>query len=250
MPSPAEAFSIGPLVAEPVSGIAYRQRRPLRGPPAALLILLHGVGGNVQNLVALAAAAERNLHVVLPRGRLALGTAAFAWFHVTFGADGPRIDAAEANDSRLALIRFVENLQALHGVAPRRSVIAGFSQGGILSASVALSAPDRVAGFGLLSGRILPELEPAPAPQAKLARLRAFVGHGRADDKLPAHSATRSSEWLTTLGVPHTLRVYPNGHELAPAMQQEFLQWSAAVTGCDAGAGGNAVRGSIANYLP
>ena len=249
MTSPTDPFTISPLIVEPVSGIAYRQRQPLRQPPAALLILLHGVGGNEQNLFAVAAAAERDSLVVLPRGRLTLGPAAFAWFHVTFGASGPRINVAEANDSRLELIRFVGALQALHGVAPTRTVIAGFSQGGILSASVALSAPDRVAGFGLLSGRILPELEPALAPQAQLATLRAFVGHGRADDKLPVDWATRSAEWLTELGVPHTLRLYPTGHELAPAMQAEFLQWSAAVTTGSAGAAGG-TREPITDHLP
>lgn len=62
--------------------------------------------------------------------------------------------------SRLALIRFVKQMQATFGIAPQHTVIAGFSQGGILSFSVALSAPERVAGFGVLSGRILPELEP------------------------------------------------------------------------------------------
>lgn len=244
----APEFMASPLEVEPVSRIAYRRREPLPRPPAALLILLHGVGGNEQNLAPLAVAAGRDTLVVLPRGRLVLGPDAFGWFHVTFGGGGPRINATEADDSRLALIRFVERMQALHGVAPARTIIAGFSQGGILSASVALSAPDCVAGFGLLAGRILPELEPSLAPRAHLGALRAFVGHGRADDTLPVGWATRASEWLATLGVPHTLRLYPTGHDLGPAMQADFLQWAGAFTGDRDGTAG--ATASNADHLP
>jgi phospholipase/carboxylesterase len=65
-----------------------------------------------------------------------------------------------------------------YGIAPQNMVIAGFSQGGILSATLALSAPEQVASFGVLSGRILPELAPQLANKEYLASLRSFIGHG------------------------------------------------------------------------
>jgi len=72
---------------------------------------------------------------------------------VNFTAAGPVIVETEAEQSRQTLLRFVEQLQSVYSIAPRKTVIAGFSQGGILSASVALSAPDLTAGFAVLSGR-------------------------------------------------------------------------------------------------
>ena len=108
---------------------------------------------------------------------------------------------------------------------PARTVIAGFSQGGILSASVGLSEPGDVTGFAILSGRILPELEPHIAPRETLPGLSALIAHGRFDNKLPIEWADRADHWLTKLGVPHETRRYPIGHELNTDVVADFNQW-------------------------
>lgn len=204
---------------------AYRLLLPAPERPTALLVLLHGVGGNETNLADLAAGLPAGTLVVLARGRLALGPAQHAWFRVAFTAAGPQIDAREAEDSRAALVAFIAQLQARHGIAPERTWVAGFSQGGILSASVALTAPERVAGFAVLSGRLLPELEPLLASPERLARLRGLVTHGRDDDRLPVFWAERAHAWLTQLGVAHELKLYPGGHGLTAAAVQDFRAW-------------------------
>jgi phospholipase/carboxylesterase len=205
--------------------LAFRVRQPQPAQPKALLVLLHGVGGTESNLLELAAGVGPDTLVVLPRGPLTLGPGQFAWFRVAFTASGPRIDAGEAEQSRHDLIRFVAQLQTAYGVAPQQTVMAGFSQGGILSASVALSAPESVAGFGILSGRILPELEPHLAAPARLAALQGFVGHGAFDSKLPVMWAERSEALLSRLGVAHQARRYPIDHSISAAMQADFVQW-------------------------
>jgi phospholipase/carboxylesterase len=163
--------------------------------------------------------------VLLPRAPLTLGTGQFAWFRVAFTASGPRIEAQEAEQSRLALIRFIAQVQAAYGISPLQTVIAGFSQGGILSASVALTAPEGVAGFGVLSGRILPEIEPHLAKPARLTALQGFIGHGEFDSKLPVMWAQRSDALLSQLGVTHSTRLYPIDHGISTVMQVDFLQW-------------------------
>ena len=217
------------LVTDPAFALAYRVREPAPMKPSTLLVLLHGVGGNETNLAELAAGVAPGTLVVLPRGPLELGAGQYAWFRVAFTAGGPQIVASEAEDSRMALVRFVEQLQAAHGIAPERTTIAGFSQGGILSASVGLTAPERVRGFAVLAGRILPELEPLLAPRQRLARMHALVAHGRDDDKLPVAWAERADAWLQRLGVPHALRLYPGGHGIGEAMARDFLDWTDAL---------------------
>ncbi|MCB1909696.1 MAG: hypothetical protein KDH15_20240 [Rhodocyclaceae bacterium] len=206
-------------------GLAFRAREAAFAPPTALLVLLHGVGGNESNLAELAAGVEPGTLVVMPRGPLELGRGQYAWFNVAFTPSGPKIAADEAEASRVALIRFVEDLQAAHGIAPERTVVAGFSQGGILSASVALSAPQRVRGFAVLCGRILPELEAALAPPGRLGRLHGWIAHGREDTTLPVAWAHRADDWLERLGIPHQLRLYPGGHGLSAPMADDFLAW-------------------------
>ena len=218
------------LVDDPAFALAYRVREPAPANPSALLVLLHGVGGNETNLAGLAADVAADTLVVLPRGRLELSAGQYAWFRVAFTASGPRIEAGEAEESRQALVRFVARLQEAHGIQAQRTVIAGFSQGGILSASVGLTAPECVRGFAVLSGRILPELEPLLAPRERLARVQALVAHGRDDAKLPMQWAERADAWLQRLGVPHVLRLYPGGHGISEAMARDFIDWTQGVT--------------------
>lgn len=219
----------GPLQLEPVSGLSLRLLQPQAAKPRRCLVLLHGVGSNELSMAGLADGVEADTLVVLVRGPLVLGPQQFAWFQVAFTPSGPRIVPEQAEHSRQALVRLLAGLQRQHGVLPEQTVVAGFSQGGIMSASVALSNPESVAGFGLLCGRIPPELEPHLATKERLAKLKAFVGHGEHDKVLPVTWAHRSDALLTQLGVAHALHLYPTDHGISAAMHTDFLAWLASV---------------------
>jgi phospholipase/carboxylesterase len=123
------------------------------------------------------------------------------------------------------LLEFIGQLPAGHGVDPKRIWIAGFSQGGIMSASVALTAPESVAGFGVLSGRILPEVLPQVRRGPELDKVQAFVSHGVHDQTLGIHFAHHARQVLTELGVPLTYTEYAAGHSLDGAMIGDFQRW-------------------------
>jgi phospholipase/carboxylesterase len=195
------------------------------GQPQALLLLLHGVGGNEGQLEDLARMHDPRVRCVLPRGPLTFGPDSFAWFQVRFGAQGPSIDPDQAEASRMQLVRFITGLQRQTGIGRERTVIAGFSQGGIMSAGLALTRPDLVAGFGLLSGRILPEIEPLIADPASRRGLSGFLSHGLQDQTLPVSWADRSDRWLAELGVPCESHRYPAGHQLTREMAEDFGAW-------------------------
>ncbi|MFJ1255441.1 alpha/beta hydrolase [Cupriavidus sp. CuC1] len=109
----------------------------------------------------------------------------FGWFQVRFGPAGPSIDSAHAETSRQQLLRLVSSQQEAFGVAPRQTVIASFSQCGIMSAGLALTQPRQVGGFGLLSGRILPEIAPLITAAGELQAIEDFVSLVEHDDELP-----------------------------------------------------------------
>ncbi len=219
----------GPLQTDSATGLCYRLMQPQAATPRRCLVLLHGVGGNELSVASLADGVAADTLVVLVRGPLTLGAQQFAWFQVAFTASGPRIVPEEAKRSRQLLVELLAELQQQHGVSPAQTVLAGFSQGGIMSAGVALTAPESVAGFGLLSGRILPEIEPLVARKVRLAGLQGFVGHGELDSKLPVDWAHRAHDWLDRLGVRHSLKLYPIEHRISAQMHADFLDWWAAL---------------------
>lgn len=220
---------IGVLQQSPEFDLSFRIRAASSMPAKNCVLLLHGVGGSEMNLANLAAAIAPETLVILPRAPLQFGAEQFGWFRVTFTDGGPRIAADEAEQSRATLIRFVAQIQSAYGIEPRHTVIAGFSQGGIISASTALSAPELVSGLGILSGRILPELAPHLADKSRSKKLRAFIAHGDYDSKLPVMWAHRAHQLLDELGVAHSTRLYPIDHGISASMQSDFVEWLASL---------------------
>lgn len=214
------------ILVEPVSGLSYRVQAARSGQgKAPCLILLHGVGANEVGFIELARHMDPRLVVVLARGPLEFGPMQFGWFQVRFTQTGPAINAAQADLARQKLLSFIEQLPRQHDIDADRIWIAGFSQGGIMSASVGLTAPEKVAGFGILSGRILPEVLPDVQPGSALGKVRAFLSHGVQDQKLGIHFARNAKEVLDGFGVPLQYHEYEAGHELNMAMAGDFKQW-------------------------
>ena len=219
-------YTLNDALVAPQSTLTYRLRDAATGQgKAPCLILLHGVGANEAGFIDLARQLDPRLVVVLARGPLAFGPTQFGWFQVSFTQDGPAINAAQAEQSRRTLLHFVNELPQLHDIDPTRIWIAGFSQGGIMSASVGLTAPDKVAGFGILSGRILLEVLPQVKAGPALSQLRAFVSHGIDDDKLAIHFARSAKQVLDGFEVPLSYHEYPGGHSLTRPMVDDFNAW-------------------------
>jgi phospholipase/carboxylesterase len=200
-------------------------KEPQPVQPKFLVVLLHGVGSSELSMKDLGDCLSDDTLVLMPRGPLDLGTSQAAWFRVAFTHHGPKIVEVEAESARQTLIRFIQQVQTEYNIAPKNSVIAGFSQGGIMSASVGLTRPDLVAGFGVLSGRILPELAPHIASSENLKDLKAFIGHGEFDNVLPVMWAEKSKHLLEELNVSFVSQRYPVEHRISSEMQADFLNW-------------------------
>lgn len=193
-------------VREPESGLFFRKSST--SAPKARLLLLHGVGSNEANLAALAGSLPQELEVILLRGPLQVGPQGFAWYQVNFTSNGPSFNQEQAESSRKLLHSFIEALPKLP------TVIAGFSQGGIMSASLGVTEPEQVAGFAILSGRMLREIAPQVATPDRLKSIAAFIAHGHQDNVLPVDWAKEADAWLDRIGVAHETHFYNMAHEI------------------------------------
>jgi phospholipase/carboxylesterase len=114
---------------------------------------------------------------------------------------------------------------AAYGANPRQVYMMGFSQGAIMSAGVALTRPDLVAGAVLMSGRILPDIRPIMATPEQLKGLPLLVVHGTQDRVLPIHYGRESRDLLSTLPVDLTYHEYAMGHEVTEESLEDVLGW-------------------------
>lgn len=112
------------------------------GQPAWLLVLMHGVGSNEQDLFGLVPYVPPQFHVLSLRAPFAMGMGAYAWFQFTVDADGTRhINVPQEQQARILLQQTVEQAAQQLDIPPERVVLGGFSQGGIMSLSQLLTQP-------------------------------------------------------------------------------------------------------------
>ena len=111
------------------------------------------------------------------------------------------------------------------GIPTSRIVLAGFSQGGAIAYTTALTHPERLAGIIALSTYIpsqaLIESELSPAN----AGLPIFAAHGTEDDVVAPELGIRARDYLIGKGYPVSWREYPMPHSLCIEEVLDIGEW-------------------------
>ena len=137
-----------------------------------------------------------------------------AWYDIISLAPNAReVDAAGVRRSREAIRRLIER-ENQRGVPGERIFVAGFSQGGAIAYSTALTHPQRLAGIVALSTYIpTPELLEAEATAVN-AGLPIFAAHGNEDDVVSPELGTRARNLVQSPGHAVEWREYPMPHSV------------------------------------
>jgi len=189
------------------------------------LLLLHGVGSHEGDLIGLGPNLDGRFFIVSARAPLSLGPGMYGWFHVMLDPVAPVINPDEAERSRQLLLQFIDEAAQAYGLDIHRVYLLGFSQGAIMSLSLALTRPDKLAGVVAMSGRILPEVLPRAAPPAAMRGLPVLVVHGTEDPVLPVHHGRAARDQLSALPVALTYREYPIGHYVSEESLADVTAW-------------------------
>lgn len=213
--------------------LSPRKKEGARQPP--LLLLLHGIGSNEDDLFSLAPYLDERFLIVSARAPLLMGPGSFGWFNIEFTPRGIVTDMDQAEQSRALLLKFIDELIETYGVDPACFFLMGFSQGAMMSLSVALARPDKVTGVVAMSGRFPSQVE-TPAPEA-LQDMPIMVAHGIYDPLLPVEGAHEARERLEALRVALVYREYPMGHEVSMESLRDVAAWltSTLDAKCDTG---------------
>jgi len=195
-------------------------------PP--LLLLLHGYGSNEDDLFSLAPYLDERFLIISARAPVALTSfsfASFAWFSLSFTPQGVIIDEREAESSRLTLQGFINEVIELHQIDPGAVYLLGFSQGAMMSLSVALTFPGTAAAVVAISGRLFPQTIGQITDRAALSGLPIFVAHGTRDSLLPINHARDTRAKLSDLPVDLTYQEYRMGHEINEQSLRDITNW-------------------------
>ncbi|MBE7732788.1 alpha/beta hydrolase [Devosia faecipullorum] len=189
------------------------------GDPDCAVVLLHGYGSDGNDLIALAPHWQDQLPgalFVAPNAPEALGMGGFQWFAIDWTGDRLASRQTGVTHARPVLVDFLNALWGQTGIAPARTILAGFSQGAMMALHVGASLPrdQQLAGVIGFSGAFLP---PDNFGGPELAQPPVCLVHGDMDDVVdPRHSAEAASV-LRQGGFAVTYHVSRGvGHGIAP----------------------------------
>jgi predicted esterase len=181
------------------------------------LLLLHGTGGNENDLLPVGRAIAPGAALLSPRGRVLENGMPRFFRRLAEGVFDHEDLVARTHE----LADFVAEAAKRHGFDAQRVVAVGFSNGANIAGALLLLRPEVLAGAILL--RPMVPFEPEQPPD--LRGRRALVAAGKADPIVPPAQSERLAELLRAAGAEVTLHWSPGGHTLDRADLSAAAAW-------------------------
>lgn len=182
--------------------------------PPPLLILLHGLGSNEQDLFSFAPQLHPKYLIVSLRAPISSGFGGYAWFNLDFSRGMPQVDLQQFESSRTLLVQEIDKITRIYNTDKNNIYLAGFSQGAMMAYAVALTHPQKIAGTVAMSGYVLQDLAPKITDTKNLEKLNILATHGVYDQVLPVFLGRATRDFLKTLPVKFSYQEYNMAHEV------------------------------------
>jgi phospholipase/carboxylesterase len=181
------------------------------------VLLLHGSGGDENDLFPVAGALVPGVAFLSPRGKVVdQGMTRFF-----------AVDRHDVKERATELAEWLNEAVKQNQINPARFYALGYSNGANIAAALMLLHPGAIAGACLLRARAvcvpetLPQLNGAPV----------LISAGQTDHLITPEGAEALARLLTGAGARVDLAIQNAGHDLTPADFSLAKQWFAKVTG-------------------
>ena len=192
---------------------------PAQTADAPTLLLLHGTGGNENDLLPVGGMLDERAALLSPRGKVLEHGMPRFFRRLAEGV----FDHEDLMRRTHELAGFVERSVDEYDIDQRRLFAVGFSNGANIAASLLLTYPRLLAGAVLL--RAMVPFEPDSAPD--LSRIPVYLAAGRSDQMVPPENTERLAQVLREAGADVTLDWQPGGHGIGPDEIQAAQNWFA-----------------------
>jgi phospholipase/carboxylesterase/glyoxalase family protein len=190
---------------------------PPEGDDPRTLLLLHGTGGDENDLIQLGQMLAPDAGLLSPRGTVLENGAPRFFRRLAEGV----FDIEDLHARTKDLVAFIGAAASRYGFDANHLIAVGFSNGANIAGSVLLSAPDA------LSEAILfrPMVPFVPEQPLSLSDKRVFIGAGRNDPIVPPDHPERLADLLRVFGADVTLSWQPGAHALTRGDVSAAYDW-------------------------
>jgi phospholipase/carboxylesterase len=188
-------------------------------PGAPTLLLLHGTGGDENDLIPLGRAIAPGAALLSARGKVLEHGMPRFFRRLAEGV----FDQEDLKRRTAELAEFIEAASREYGIRQERLIGVGFSNGANIAASTLLRYPDRLAGAVLIRAMVpfVPELTP------RLAQKPILLLSGERDSIVPKNQPEELASIFRSAGADVSLHWQPADHAVTPgdvAIARDWLR--------------------------
>ncbi|RTE08373.1 alpha/beta hydrolase [Paenibacillus whitsoniae] len=185
-----------------------------------VVFTLHGKGSNEKNMFGLVAPLAEDFIIIGIRGNLPLG-AGYQYYDLKSLGNPIREMFDEAVKQ---LEAFINDATEKYPIDPDKRYVLGFSQGAILSMTLALTMGDELKGIVALNGYV-PDFVKAEYSLRSVKEVSVFISHGEYDSIFPVRIGHETGAYFKEQTSRLTFKLYPTDHGVSEENQFDFLNW-------------------------
>jgi phospholipase/carboxylesterase len=203
-----------------------------RPKPSHSVIWLHGLGADGNDFVPIIqelTLPRLGIRFVFPHAPMRPvtvngGFVMRAWYDIAYQDLAIKEDEPGLRQAQKSIEELIAKEES-RGVPASRIVIAGFSQGGVISLQTGLRQPKRLAGILSLSAYLPLAATLAKERNAANNDAPIFMGHGTVDNIVPLPLGAASRDQLIKLGYGVDWHQYPMPHSVCPEELDDISAW-------------------------
>lgn len=198
----------------------------------ANIILFHGYGANAQDLFPLSRMipTKHRCNWFFPQGPLDIPLGGFgvgkAWWPISldrYQAAGVTLDISSEVPKGIEKLRSeFQKWLLMKNLDPKKTLIGGFSQGGMLALDLFYTFPQNFNALGLLSSNLFNKAYLKSMPTESFKDKSAFLSHGHSDTVLPITGSKSLETFLNQSGLKTKTVFFSGGHEIPPTVLNQL----------------------------
>jgi phospholipase/carboxylesterase len=190
-----------------------------------VIVMLHGYGSDENDLFSFASELPDNYTIISLKAPFAMQPHGNAWYDIYWDENGKSINTEQAINSRELVVKCLDEIISSYNIDEQNITLLGFSQGTILSFSIALNYPEKIKNLIGLSGYIDESLLKDSYKNNDFSKLNIYSSHGSLDQVIPVDWARKTKPFLENLGIQSSYSEFPVGHSVTPQNFYELKDW-------------------------
>jgi predicted esterase len=186
---------------------------------AETLVVLHGTGGDENDLIGIGQTIAPGATILSPRGNVLENGAPRFFKRLAEGV----FDAKEVRSRAEELASFIRAAISKYSLNPERIFAMGYSNGANIASTVMLTDPELLRGAILFRPMLVLETD----GRSDLSGRGVFISAGERDPIVPVKSVVRLVELFEAAHADVTLEWQQAGHSLLPSEVRAATDWLA-----------------------